>query len=102
MGIASWEVTPRPGEERPPGARKEGRTSVARPLGTLARIRAVSGIWLLNGRMVRLHEDPRTGVLLASYSSGERENPLKVLTRGTRAELPEGSPHWAPFQGGDE
>jgi len=75
---------------------------VARPKGTRARIRAACGIWLLEGRLVKLHEDARTGVLLASYSNGERESPLRVLTEGTRAELPEWSPPRAPSHGRDD
>jgi hypothetical protein len=73
-----------------------------RPKGTRARIRAVCGIWLLDGRLVKLHENARTGVLLASYSNGERENPLKVLTKGTRAELPEWSPPRAHSHGHED
>ena len=78
------------------------RAPVARPKGTRARIRAVCGIWLLDGRLVKLHEDVRTGALLASYKNGERENPLRVLTRGARAELPEWSSPRAHSQGGEE
>jgi hypothetical protein len=75
---------------------------VARPKGTRARIRAVCGTWLLDGRLVKLHEDARTGVLMASYSNGERENPLRVLTKGARAELPAWSPPRAFSQGGED
>ena len=75
---------------------------MARPKGTRARIRSVCGTWLLDGRLVKLHEDARTGVLLASYSNGERENPLRVLTNGARAELPAWSPPRASSLEGED
>ena len=94
--------TPHSVEDRTPGAGKETLTRVARSKGVRGRIRAVCGIWLLEGRLVKLHEDHDTGALLASYSNGARESPLRVLTHGTRAELPEWPPHPARSRGGEE
>ncbi|MBT8397826.1 MAG: hypothetical protein KJN92_12720 [Gemmatimonadetes bacterium] len=47
-------------------------------------IRALQGSWSLNGRLVRLYEEPGTGVLLALDDDGQQVNPLRVISRGKK------------------
>jgi hypothetical protein len=49
-----------------------------------SRIRALVGIWELDGEMVRLLEDPKTGALVAVTCQAEWVNPMRVVSRGTR------------------
>jgi len=49
-----------------------------------SRIRALLGIWELDGEMVRLLEDPGTGALVALTSRAEWVNPMRVVSHGTR------------------
>jgi hypothetical protein len=47
-------------------------------------IRAISGSWALEGKIVRLYEEPDTGVLVALNEDGRRVNPLRVISRGKK------------------
>lgn len=44
----------------------------------------MSGIWELDGKMVRLMAEPGTGVLVAVTTDGGRVNPMKVVSHGAR------------------
>ncbi len=48
------------------------------------RVRALLGIWELDGEMVRFLEHPATGELVALTCRGERVNPMRVISHGTR------------------
>jgi len=54
-----------------------------------SHMRALSGPWTLGGEVVRLAEEPETGVLIAVNQDGHRLNPLKVITRGQKLPTPE-------------
>jgi hypothetical protein len=49
-----------------------------------ARIKALQGDWALEGRIVRMYQEPGSGVLLALSDEGEQVNPLKVISRGKK------------------
>jgi hypothetical protein len=51
-----------------------------------ARIRALQGDWALEGRIVRLYQEPDSGVLLALNEDGQHVNPLNVISRGRKLE----------------
>jgi hypothetical protein len=55
------------------------------------RVKALLGIWELDGEMVRFLEDPATGALVAMTCRGERVNPMRVISHGTR--MDESDPH---------
>jgi len=48
------------------------------------RVKALLGIWELDGEMVRFLEEPVTGELVALTCRGERVNPMRVISHGTR------------------
>ncbi|NNM05137.1 MAG: hypothetical protein HKO65_08555 [Gemmatimonadetes bacterium] len=48
------------------------------------RVRALLGIWELDGEMIRFLEDPVTGELVALTCGGGRVNPMRVISHGTR------------------
>ena len=51
---------------------------------TPVHIRALQGPWSLEGKTVRMYQEPGTGVLLALNEDGQRVNPLKVISRGKK------------------
>jgi hypothetical protein len=53
------------------------------------RIKSLLGIWQIDGEMIRLLEEPGTGVLVAINLRGERVNPLRVISHGTKLQEPE-------------
>ncbi|MFH1765091.1 MAG: hypothetical protein ABIF09_12965 [Gemmatimonadota bacterium] len=55
---------------------------------TPVHIRALKGPWKLDGDIVRMYEEPDTGVLIALNEQGERLNPLRVISHGTKLEPP--------------
>jgi hypothetical protein len=46
--------------------------------------KALRGAWSLDGKIVRLHQDPESGILLALNEDGELVNPLMVIARGRK------------------
>ena len=52
------------------------------------RIKSLLGIWQIDGEMIRLLEEPGTGVLVAINLRGERVNPLRVISQGTKLQEP--------------
>lgn len=66
--------------------RGNGERPVPRVVPTRDRIKALVGMWELEGRSVRLIEERNSGVLLALNHRGERVNPLRVITRGRKVE----------------
>lgn len=66
--------------------RGNGTRPVPRIVPTRDRIKALVGMWELEGRSVRLMEERHSGVLLALNDRGERVNPLRVITRGRKVE----------------
>lgn len=64
--------------------RADGSPSLPRMGPKPSRIRALLGIWELDGEMVRLLEDPKTGALIAVTCRAERVNPMRVISHGRR------------------
>ena len=67
------------------GPTKEGRAPRIQPAKTW--VRAVEGDWELDGKTIRICEDPTTGAFLAIEEGGGSFNPAQVISRGRR--LPE-------------
>jgi hypothetical protein len=61
---------------------------------TPCHIRALQGDWALEGKIVRLYQEPDSGVLIALNDEGQQVNPLKVISRGKKLgrEENEGAP----------
>jgi hypothetical protein len=57
---------------------------VPRIVPTLRWIQAVEGVWEMNGELFHLQAEPESGVLMALNPEGERVNPLRVISRGTK------------------
>jgi hypothetical protein len=51
--------------------------------------KALRGTWSLDGKVVRLDQDPESGILLALNEDGELVNPLMVIARGQRLGMSE-------------
>lgn len=51
--------------------------------------KALKGTWFLDGKVVRLDQDPESGILLALNEDGELVNPLMVIARGHRLGIAE-------------
>ena len=47
-------------------------------------LRAIEGLWEMNGEPYWLGEDADTGVIQAIGENGERVNPIHVISRGRR------------------
>ena len=62
------------------------RTSglVPRIVPTARWIKAIQGVWEMNGEIFRLQAEPETGVLTALNLEGEAVSPLRVISRGTK------------------
>lgn len=55
-----------------------------RVVPTETRSRGLRGSWKLNGEMVQMGQEPGTGVLIALDSRGNRVNPLRVISHGSK------------------
>ena len=62
--------------------------NVPRIVPTPEHLKAVLGIWELNGEMVRFLTEPDTGVLVAVTQEGHRVNPIRVISGGNKMEGP--------------
>lgn len=58
--------------------------NIPRIVPTQEHLKALLGIWELNGEMVRFVTEPETGVLVAFSARGYRINPIRVISRGHR------------------
>ena len=47
-------------------------------------IKALEGSWALDGDLIRMYEEPGSGVLMAQTEDGRTVNPLKVISRGKK------------------
>ena len=68
-----------------------------RVVPTPCHIRALQGSWSLEGRVVRMYQEPDTGVLLAVNEEGESENPLRVISRGKKIGAQESEATQTPY-----
>lgn len=49
--------------------------------------RALKGSWSLDGRIVKMFQEPDTGVLVALNDDGRKLNPLRVISRGRKLDV---------------
>lgn len=61
-------------------------TRIPRIIPAGDHMQRMKGIWELDGKMVRLMEEPDTGVLVAVTTDGGRVNPIKVVSHGAKWE----------------
>ena len=66
------------------GSAAQQQDFMPRIVPTPCHIRAIKGPWALDGQIVRLYEEPETGVLFALNEEGHRVNPLRVISRGKK------------------
>ena len=68
------------------GSDADTRQDFPRIVPTKDHIRAICGTWTLRGKVIRLYQEPDTGVLLAADTFGKAMNPLKVISQGKKVE----------------
>lgn len=62
----------------------DSQTVLPRIVPTPDHIKALVGTWAFDGRLIQLHREPQSGVLLAKSHEGQQVNPLKVISRGKK------------------
>jgi hypothetical protein len=62
--------------------------TIPRVVPTPGRVQALLGAWELEGEVVRMEQEPESGVLIASRVGGELVNPVRVISRGIKLDVP--------------
>jgi hypothetical protein len=67
--------------------REPGTLIIPRVVPTPSRVQALLGVWELEGEVVKMEQEPESGVLIASRIGGELVNPVRVISRGTKIDM---------------